>query len=235
MALHRLVSDAARYRTRVSRTSSLVSARTHELTVCGSASGISCDACGDYPMTPTRFLCLDCSQEEVDQTIDLCIDCFTANKHATRDEKVHHPAHNMIQFRTVNWRIYRHPTFVAARMALSYAEGQLQLSKARSAVQTTTEGPDPFGLACGVCKSSISAPPYWCCLTCDGMPRFRSALAYRREADGSLMQRGRSYAMRATSVRSARRSGYFSDDRTRRKARVATTGRIHSSLHRVQR
>ncbi|RPD72433.1 hypothetical protein L226DRAFT_154094 [Lentinus tigrinus ALCF2SS1-7] len=50
---------------------------------------------------------------------------------------------------------------------LQWAEDQLQLSQARSAVQTTTgDTADSSGLHCVVCKTSITAPPYWCCLSC---------------------------------------------------------------------
>ncbi|KAI0699900.1 hypothetical protein C8T65DRAFT_296564 [Cerioporus squamosus] len=130
--------------------------------------GVSCDACGESPLSPSRYLCVDCSQDEVDHSIDLCTRCFTAHRHATGKTKVHHPSHNMIQFRAVKWRVYRHPTIAVARQMLTWAEDQLKLSEARSAVQTTTDGTgsSSSGLHCGVCRSSITAPPYWCCLTC---------------------------------------------------------------------
>ncbi|RPD69592.1 hypothetical protein L226DRAFT_268418 [Lentinus tigrinus ALCF2SS1-7] len=129
---------------------------------------IYCDACRKSPITPTRFTCMNCSEDAVDNSMDLCIQCFSANRHVTRDKKVHHPTHNVIQYRTMKWRVYRHPTFSVGRDMLKWAEDQLQLSQARSAVQTTVgDTAGSSGLHCVVCKTSITAPPYWCCLTCN--------------------------------------------------------------------
>ncbi|RDX50314.1 hypothetical protein OH76DRAFT_469327 [Lentinus brumalis] len=42
----------------------------------------NCDACAAYSISPTRFLCVDCSDGEVDRSIDLCVDCFIAHSFA---------------------------------------------------------------------------------------------------------------------------------------------------------
>ncbi|RPD68320.1 hypothetical protein L226DRAFT_601477 [Lentinus tigrinus ALCF2SS1-7] len=88
------------------------------------------------------------------------------HEYATRNKKVHHLTHN-VQYRTVKWRVYRHPTFDIGRRMLKWADDQLQLSQARSTVKTTAGDTDPSGLHCVMCKTSITAPPYWCCLTCN--------------------------------------------------------------------
>ena len=117
-------------------------------------------------MTTSRYRCINCSEDEVGQSIDLCANCFQANKHATRRQKVHHPAHNMIQFRAVKWRVYMNPTIDTAKQMLTWAENELNQSAVLSTVQTTTD--NSIGLHCVVCRTSITAPPYWCCLTCTG-------------------------------------------------------------------
>ncbi|RPD68335.1 hypothetical protein L226DRAFT_346944 [Lentinus tigrinus ALCF2SS1-7] len=126
---------------------------------------IVCDACGEYPITP-RFTCMNCSEDEAYHTFDLCIKCFSANRQATRDNKVHSPTHNVVQYRNAKWRVYLHPYFDRARRMLKWAEDQLQLFQARSAVQTAVGDANSSGLWCVMCKFSITAPPYWCCLTC---------------------------------------------------------------------
>lgn len=146
-----------------------------------------CDVCGEYPLTPTRLTCINCSEHEVSGgTIDLCFKCFSANKHVTRgrDNKIHHPSHNIIQRRTVEWRLYRHSNFDYAKRLLLWAESQLKSPASTTAAYTVMgdsedDGPGPSSIQCIVCtEASITGPPYWFCLDCRGMaPRLISPVS----------------------------------------------------------
>ena len=144
------------------------------IVVADSINSYACDVCGEYPLASTRLTCIDCSDNEVIYTVDLCLRCFTEKKHVRRDRdgKVHRPTHNVVQYRMVEWRWYRHTIFDYAKWLLARAAYQLKSPAPLTAMQTAAgdlgESSGLSGPQCTICKSSITAPPYWICLDCEG-------------------------------------------------------------------
>ncbi|KAI1787462.1 hypothetical protein LXA43DRAFT_1029206 [Ganoderma leucocontextum] len=115
----------------------------------------NCDSCGaravpgangTTPFSPSRYLCIDCSNEEVDHSIDLCVNCFSDNKSATRGDTVHSPTHNILQLRT------------------DEAES---LPAHTPLVDSGLHAPTPLSKArCAECKEPIKGQPFWYCIDC---------------------------------------------------------------------
>ncbi|KAJ7291238.1 hypothetical protein C8J57DRAFT_1704891, partial [Mycena rebaudengoi] len=59
----------------------------------------SCDNCPKWPIGSTRFCCIECSKDEVTQTLDLCSDCFDKSVDRAADSKHHVPSHKLLQLR----------------------------------------------------------------------------------------------------------------------------------------
>ncbi|KAI1783133.1 hypothetical protein LXA43DRAFT_1087143 [Ganoderma leucocontextum] len=127
----------------------------------------NCDSCGaravpgangTMPFSPSRYLCIDCSNEEVDHSIDLCVNCFSDNKSATRGDTVHSPTHNILQLRTTRLRVYRHTLLSLGTSASRRASVQ---------VDSGLHAPTPLSKArCAECKEPIKGQPFWYCIDC---------------------------------------------------------------------
>ena len=151
------------------------------------SSATSCDSCGaravpnangttPTPFSPSRYLCIDCSDEEVDHSIDLCGTCFADRKSATRGDVVHSPrTHNVLQLRTTRLRVYRHAILSAgasaSRRASELVNSGLQLHVHALALSALAEGKGK-GAFCVECKEQIKGPPFWCCIDCRGKSGF---------------------------------------------------------------
>ena len=132
-----------------------------------------CDFCGILPASNdhvgtsiswTRYMCIDCSTEEVDNTIDLCAECFFDHKAVVvRNKIVHSPTHNSLQFRTPRMRVYQHTLFLAGKNALRLASDLVNMEIVMS---------EERGVFCVECRAQIMGPPYWYCVECWGKWNF---------------------------------------------------------------
>ena len=121
---------------------------------------VVCDGCDVDPIATTRFVCTTCLGDSADPEIDLCWGCFTDNKSVNRGAIAHTPDHSVIQLRAVGLRVYMHPTFSAAKSALSRVKKGIAARKMR----------------CFGCDRLIVERPYWCCVTCRGALSVRIVL-----------------------------------------------------------
>ncbi|KAM5536716.1 hypothetical protein V8D89_009643 [Ganoderma adspersum] len=131
----------------------------------------SCDSCGAVPAydsdttvsSQSRYICIDCSKQQVDHTIDLCASCFFDNKPATRKDLVHSPSHNILQLRTRKLRVYLHSLLSDGGWALDSAASLVDSVPHKLTASSEGERPGAF---CLECKKQIKGPPYWCCVDC---------------------------------------------------------------------
>ncbi|KAF8553591.1 hypothetical protein OG21DRAFT_1441706 [Imleria badia] len=112
-----------------------------------------CDHCG-IELKSTRILCLECSEEEFLNTVDLCSNCQTESVYRKRDNKDHKPTHQMIQLRRVVMRI----------------EINSVMLHAKSRLKALSEKDDKH---CTYCEKELPERPYWCCTQCEGASKFR--------------------------------------------------------------
>ena len=150
----------------------------------GDPSATNCDSCdaravprpdGTTPFSPSRYLCIDCSDEEVDHSIDLCADCFDGSKSASRGDVVHSPAsHNVLQLRTTRLRVYRYTLLStgtgAARRASALVDSSSGSGPGLHAPTGTLWKEKGRGAFCAECKEQVKERPFWYCIDCRGKP-----------------------------------------------------------------
>ena len=136
------------------------------------ASGITCASCrarpvprtdGMTPFSPSRYLCIDCSDKEVDHSIDFCAACFAEHRSAMQRNIIHKPAsHNVLQLRRTRLRVYRHALLSegvsAARRASALVDSQAIVP---------SEGEEKI-VRCVECNDQIKERPFWYCIDCRG-------------------------------------------------------------------
>ncbi|KAL0577140.1 hypothetical protein V5O48_004854 [Marasmius crinis-equi] len=110
---------------------------------------VSCDNCSKYALASTRIVCIECSQGENSQTLDLCSDCHDKEPHGLNTDKAHKSSHPMVQFRWPPLRIEKNPI----------------MAKAVSLLQTTAE--DSGLKRCSRCNKGLEEKPYWQCVECE--------------------------------------------------------------------
>lgn len=116
-----------------------------------------CDGC-DSPtaMTPTRLCCVTCWEGELWHTMDFCVGCISKSTYRLKDDKDHHPTHNVLQLRWVPLKYGIHALMQRANDVLA-AHGE-------------------FAGDCFSCKENgreranedSLTGPLWYCLDCAG-------------------------------------------------------------------
>ncbi|KAJ7181386.1 hypothetical protein C8R43DRAFT_1170245 [Mycena crocata] len=106
---------------------------------------VTCDNCPKWPIGTTRLCCIECSKDEVLDTLDLSADCFHASVDRKKDSKHHVPSHKLLQLRrgVIHW------------------EGNGLEAVATSVVEAV-DNPD----SCHYCATKIEDKRYLICLDC---------------------------------------------------------------------
>jgi hypothetical protein len=94
-------------------------------------------------------MCIECSEGEFFDTLDLCLACQAESVYREEDNKDHKPSHPMIQLRRAIFMIEVNPLLLDAKSRLS------DLS-------------EEYAMHCLVCNNELSKRPYWCCIECRG-------------------------------------------------------------------
>ena len=158
-----------------SSTSKYSTSRYRYLSHAASFSTIYCDGCQTTPIRSSRYLCIECSEGEVDGTLDICGGCFAAQPDTLGEpKKAHIPSHPFLQIRVIRWRIYRHSTIEKAKSVLAWVNAQF--STGSEAGRTDVPSPpvvdgviqnvSQFHKQCVNCGCAVESPPFWCCVDC---------------------------------------------------------------------
>ncbi|KAF9076960.1 hypothetical protein BDP27DRAFT_1397990 [Rhodocollybia butyracea] len=133
---------------------------TYEFMACRESKHLNsrCDKCDLSPLRTTWITCLQCSKNEVDNTVNLCPSCVISSFVRLNEsgKKDHTFQHNVVQFRTPLFRTYL----------------QDMLDKAERITKRITEKAlGPASSACVQCSAEL-VPPFWACLGCESENAF---------------------------------------------------------------
>ncbi len=119
---------------------------------------VLCDGCGGQ-VIGSRFTCVQCSQGEINNTMELCIDCMSKSVYREEDKKKHSPGHNLLQIRDVLHRRHVLAASVVADAAVKYAA---------ALVDDVKDGKvPPSDPNCVMCEKTVTRP-VWFCIECKG-------------------------------------------------------------------
>jgi hypothetical protein len=124
-----------------------------------------CDQCR-HDLDSTRIICVDCSETEVDSSIDLCLKCFREDplikKEVHGKVKLHQSSHVVLAIRMPLIRSFKGYVFRRARNELD----SLLYYILPSEEDEVLDDPEQNYPECHACETPIKTGPYWNCIDC---------------------------------------------------------------------
>ncbi|TCD61202.1 hypothetical protein EIP91_008790 [Steccherinum ochraceum] len=133
---------------------------------------VECSNCEASSAESVRYICLECSESKVYDTLDLCQDCVGSSVSWVDDDKEEHehlPTHNLLQIRLPLPVHFGQAVREKAKMAMAELEASAE-EDSHDDSNTSDMQTSPMSTAvervCVTCAELVTEP-YWLCLDCE--------------------------------------------------------------------